>query len=404
MAIKHAIIIGGGISGVAAALALTKFNCFTCSVFEVRLEPATIGGAINLTPVALRYLELLGVLERLQGIGCEVKRIEVASLRTGKGLGNINFDSEKFKHRALRVMRQDLLQAMLATLEELGVEVQYGMSIDSVLEENETITATFKDGRTVEGDILLGCDGIHSAVRTLFVEPERKPQYTGVANAYGILDGADLHDTIPIESTTLFFGRFGSLLLSYVNTERTRLYLAAVMGTKDVGSREGWTIKGGDQATLKQDLLRRFSGTTLPSLETLLQRTDAITLYPVYRLSENGKWISGRMLLLGDAAHAMPPQGESVGLALEDVVLLSCILKHHDSKPVPELFQRYDDLRRPRINAAVKEANFGFETIKDRGWIGTIMMEWLTWIVLAWRATRKEEEFSFDVRDIDLGL
>lgn len=100
----------------------------------------------------------------------------------------------------------------------------------------------------------------------------------------------------------------------------------------------------------------------------------------------------------------MPPQGESVGLALEDVVLLSRILEHHEARPVEELFLRYDDLRRPRINAAVKEANFGFETIKDRGWVTTIIMEWLTWIVLAWRATRKEEEFIFDVRNIELGF
>jgi salicylate hydroxylase len=100
----------------------------------------------------------------------------------------------------------------------------------------------------------------------------------------------------------------------------------------------------------------------------------------------------------------MPPQGESVGLALEDVILFSRILGGHHLRPIEELFQYYDDLRRPRINAAVKEANFGFETIKERGWFGTIIMEWLTWIVLAWRASRKENEFSFDVRNIALEL
>ena len=98
----------------------------------------------------------------------------------------------------------------------------------------------------------------------------------------------------------------------------------------------------------------------------------------------------------------MPPQGESVGLALEDVVLLSRILEHHETRSVKELFQCYDRLRRPRINAAVKEANFGFETIKDRSWFTTVLMDWLTWIFLAWRAIRKEEEFAFDVRNIKL--
>jgi len=100
----------------------------------------------------------------------------------------------------------------------------------------------------------------------------------------------------------------------------------------------------------------------------------------------------------------MPPQGESVGLALEDVILLSRILEGHHTRPIQGLFQRFDDLRRPRINAAVKEANFGFETIKERGWFATIIMEWLTWIVLAWRASRKESEFSFDIRTLALEL
>ena len=100
----------------------------------------------------------------------------------------------------------------------------------------------------------------------------------------------------------------------------------------------------------------------------------------------------------------MPPQGESVGLALEDVVLLSRILEHHNTKSVTEMFKYYGQLRRPRINAAVKEANFGFETIKDRGWFTTVIMDWLTWAVLAWRAKRKEEEFAFDVRDMILSF
>lgn len=98
----------------------------------------------------------------------------------------------------------------------------------------------------------------------------------------------------------------------------------------------------------------------------------------------------------------MPPQGESVGLALEDVVLLSRIIQHHERMPIEQLFKHYDQLRRPRINAAVKEANFGFETIKDRSWFTTMLMDWFTWIFLWWRASRKEDEFAFDVRDISL--
>jgi salicylate hydroxylase len=67
-----------------------------------------------------------------------------------------------------------------------------------------------------------------------------------------------------------------------------------------------------------------------------------------------------------------------------------------------QLFQYYDDLRRPRIDAAVKEANFGFQTIQDRGWLATLIMEWLTWLFLLYRRSHREHELAFDVREIPL--
>ena len=303
-----AIIIGAGIAGVAAALALTQHNGLTSSIYEIRSEPGTIGGAVNLTPNALRYLDHLGVLSRLKPQGCEVNRIDILSLRTGKRLGMLNFDNlEKFKQRALRVMRHQLLQAMLDRLEELGVEVHYGMKLQSITEGGKKITATFEDGSKIEGDILLGCDGIHSAVRTKFIEPDRKPEYTGVSGAYCLLDASGLKAKIPIEATSLYTGRHGSMLLSYTDSAKTQLYVAAVMAAKDFGSREGWTVRGQDQEEMKTDFLRRFASPSLPFLEEVLGRADLLALYPVFRLSDTGIWTSGRMLLLGDAAHAVSP-------------------------------------------------------------------------------------------------
>ncbi|KAF2469980.1 FAD/NAD(P)-binding domain-containing protein [Lindgomyces ingoldianus] len=403
MPLNHAIIIGGGIAGAASALALTKCNDMTCSVFEIRSEPATIGGAINLTPNALRYLEYLGVLSRLKPKGCEVRFIDIISHRTGQSLGKLNFDNlPKFKHRAIRVVRNDLLQCMLETLREAGVEVQYGMRIDSVEEREQKIAATFENGTRIEGDILLGCDGVHSAIRRKFIQPDRIAEYTGVATAYGLLDATRLDNPVRIESSSLFSGQHGSAILSYTNLEKSRLFFAAAMAAEDLGSKEGWVLRGHDQEVLKEDLLRRFSSPAVPFLAEIIGITEHLTLYPVHRLSPNGVWSSGRVLLLGDAAHAMPPQGESAGFALEDAILLSRILEHHQSKSIAELFDRYEQLRRPRINAAVKEANLRFETIRDRGWLTTIIVEWMTWAFLSWTASRKEQEFAYDVRDLDL--
>lgn len=305
MPISRAIIIEGGISGVAAALALTKHNGITCSIFEIRPEPATIGGATGLTPKALRYLDDLGVLDRLQPRGCEVKKLEVMSHRTGKLLGVIDYDNlEKFKYHGLRVMRHQLQKTMLDTLKEISTEVQYGKKIASVTEEQNGIKATFEDGQTVEGDILLGCDGIHSDIRMKFVQPDRKPEYTGIANVYGFVNNNDLHHDVLIDTSSLYSGRHGSLLLTYIDPSKSSIYFAAVMRVEVEGSRKGWTVKGEERA-MKDNLIGRFSTPFLPFIQEILHKAEEFTLYPVYRLAENGVWKSGRMLLLGDAAHAV---------------------------------------------------------------------------------------------------
>lgn len=135
-------------------------------------------------------------------------------LRTGKKLGKIDFDNiEKFKYRALRTLRDTSLHAMLETLKEAGVHVQYGMKIASVAEGEDSIKAVFEDGTAVEGDMLLGCDGIHSAVRNKFVEPSRLPEYTGVASAYGLLDAdADLRKAVSFDASSLYTGPLGAPL------------------------------------------------------------------------------------------------------------------------------------------------------------------------------------------------
>ena len=98
----------------------------------------------------------------------------------------------------------------------------------------------------------------------------------------------------------------------------------------------------------------------------------------------------------------MPPQGESVGLALEDVVLFSRVMGQNETKATFQILSDYENLRKPRIDAAFKEANLRWETAKDRGWLMTVLLEWMTWMFLKWMSISKEKEFAFDVRDIKL--
>jgi 2-polyprenyl-6-methoxyphenol hydroxylase-like FAD-dependent oxidoreductase len=306
------IIIGGGIAGLSLALALHKINKIpltNISVHELRPTPQTIGGAVNLIPPALRYLAMLDVLPHLLPKVCEVPEIEIFSHRTGRKLAELSFDDvEKFKYRAVRAKRGDILDALTRTWLDLGGKIEYASRLCEIVEVDEIVRATFEDGRTEEADFLIGCDGIHSGVRMIYVQPERKPEYSGVAGAYGMLQvqpGEDIG--LPLNSTAMISSRRGAFMYSYCNKEKTELYVTAVMETKEVTGKEGWRVKSGDQTALKQEIEGRLGGTEGigQGIQKLVDRVEEWYLFPVYKLPPHGKWSRGRVLLLGDAAHAV---------------------------------------------------------------------------------------------------
>jgi 2-polyprenyl-6-methoxyphenol hydroxylase-like FAD-dependent oxidoreductase len=306
------IIIGGGIAGLTVALSLHKISKIPLSkisVHELRSTPQTIGGAVNLIPPALRYLATLDVLPHLAPKACEVPAIEIFSHRTGQKLAEVNFDDvEKFKYRAVRAKRGDILDALTHTWLELGGEITYASKICAVLEAIGVVQANFEDGHTEEADFLIGCDGIHSWVRTGYVQPERQPEYSGIAGAYGILQlqpGEEIG--LPLLSTSLISSRRGSLMYSYCDKEKTELYVAAVMETKEVEGKDGWRVKGGDQVALKKEVENRLGGENEvgQAIQKLVDRIEEWYLFPVYKIPPHGNWSRGRVLLLGDAAHAV---------------------------------------------------------------------------------------------------
>jgi len=308
------IIIGAGISGLSAAIALKQaLPSIDIKVYEIRAKPSTIGGAVNLTPNALRYLSSLNVLPRLESKACPVRNIEIISCRTGTQVGELSFDipgSDGFQ--ALRVKRSELLAALTDTWLDFGGEIIYDAKLSSI----ETTSAGSVEAKfTVNGasvtktpDLLLGCDGIHSFVRSSFVEPDRGEIYSGIATAYGITAVSEEDKpNLPFDATGFFSSRRGSLLMSYADREKTTLYMAAVMETQETSSREGWKVKGNDQDAVKKEILERFcqTGPLADKFKNVVEQVDDWFLYPVYKLPPGGVWSKDKVLLLGDAAHAV---------------------------------------------------------------------------------------------------
>ncbi|OAL53255.1 FAD/NAD(P)-binding domain-containing protein [Pyrenochaeta sp. DS3sAY3a] len=420
-------ILGGGIAGLTTALSLTKFSPPShpppsITIFEIRPEPATIGGAVNLTPNALRLLSHLGVLDeiRARNYGKECLAVEVFDLYTntkiaessfrgpeGKGLGSPPFT-------ALRITRGEALKGVLAAIAKApNITLVCGKKTVDIREDAETVTLTFESGETVTADLLIGCDGIHSVTRLKHVEPSRTSVYSGICNAFGFAQRRKQDDGqwVPthFETTAMNFGRRGVLLTSFHEPTLKEFYVGGLMQVPELVSRHGWKAAGADAEKTRNEMLERFEGAANPLIAQVIGDAEDLYLWPVFTLSKLGKWSTDRVMLIGDSAHAMPPQGESTGIVFEDGVLFArCVAKwmetrRGDGVPVKEAFDAYEKMRRGRIDKAFDESQSVVRTVQDTPWLGhKIKMNVIPWY-LWWTQPDRDKHFIEDVTTCELG-
>jgi len=345
MTINHIIILGAGPAGLATALAIVrqrrtasvpgtslelsagppnKALNLHITILELRAQAgAPLGGAVNLTPLALRYLDRIGAGVQIRRRGMRCSAIELLSLRTGRLLGRLWPDVD-----ALRVRRTVIVESLLETCAEDEnrdhINVRFGVKVCKIAEEESvdgqgSVVVTLESGETVKGDLLVGCDGIHSIARRRYVDPDRQIRYSGKAVAYGISHVEEAGKTAMVRSdgvaavadTTLISGRWGALMTTFADPAKDELHVACVMGVEapaeedEAQVREGWKTRGQDRQKVRDDVISRFSQGNVTGLLETVEGVQDWNLYPVYELGPGGHWIKGRVIIIGDAAHAV---------------------------------------------------------------------------------------------------
>jgi salicylate hydroxylase len=425
------IILGGGIAGLTTALSLTKYAPISfipkITIYEIRPEPATIGGAVNLTPNALRLLHHLGALQEIRAndYGADCHAVEVFDLYSGTKLAESSFRGPDGKglgdppFTALRITRGESLKGVLAAIAKHdNISLICGKKTISIKEDAATgVELTFEDGETVKCDVLIGCDGIHSVTRLTHVEPERKGVYSGICNAFGFAPRRRLSDgsfaPMHFETSGMNLGRRGMLLTSFHSPAKDSIYVGALMQVPEIASRDGWKAAGKDAEKVRSQILERYGGAKFEGVTQAIEDARDLYLWPVFTLSKGGKWATERVMLIGDAAHAMPPQGESTGIVFEDGVLFSrCLARWMEKRqdggegsdaPVKEAFDAYERLRRDRIDAAFDESQSVVKTVGDAGWAKHWVKTWVVPWYLWWTRAGREKHFVEDVTMCELG-
>ncbi|KAL4769112.1 hypothetical protein BDW60DRAFT_210349 [Aspergillus nidulans var. acristatus] len=333
MSTTNVSIIGAGLSGLALALALHQ-QSIVCTLYESRPAPLDIGGALMLSPNALRILDSIGVYARIKGQGYSFDKLYFRS-HDDKPVDSYDFGGEaKYGYPALRIYRRVLIRELSTLVEEAGIPIVYNKKFTRVLEETPyDVTFEFEDKTTATATVLVGADGIHSKVRK-YLYPDLEPIFTKAIGVNAAIptfqlklpEGYDLPVTIMNKD-------HGAFIIAPQQPDGSEVFIGRQKRAPEL-DREGWAALLNDKNWCIEYLRENIGDfpTVAQNAVSDLQ-TSKINLWPFYIVPKLERWSSqhSRVIILGDAAHAIPPSaGQGINQAFEDVFTFALVFKRTD--------------------------------------------------------------------------
>jgi salicylate hydroxylase len=361
----RAVVVGGGIGGIAAAVALARAG-IDVQVHEQAQQLAEVGAGVSLAPNGLRMLERLGVGEQVRRVGARYASAQLR-LPDGRAVRHELYQFALPGHN-VGIHRADLL-ALLAGQLPPGT-VRTGHRCTGFSQDNAGATVGFADGTTATADVVIGADGIHSVLQGFVVAPA-EPVFSGVVAYRGLVPRLREY---PAGTIRMWMGEGRHFLVFPVRAGQLLNYVGFVPSPTAV--RESWSASGDPVS-----LAAHFAG-----WDPVIGRVIAAISEPggsgfqwgMYDRMPLPRWSSGRLTLLGDAAHPMLPHlGQGVNQALEDAVVLATLLGASKSPAgVPRALAAYEGLRRDRtarVQLGSRRQGAGYDSsgnqLIDRRWI-----------------------------------
>ena len=341
-ATRTALVIGGGIAGPVTALALRRAGIQATVYEKYETSADGLGGILAIAPNGLDALGIAGV--DAEALGQPIQRMIIGD---GRGKRFAEFPGLPRLPATRVIWRSDLYRALQERLTEAGVRVEHGKRLVGVDETASGITARFADGTSARGDVLVGADGIRSRVRSL-IDPEALgPRYVGFLGFGGMaaVDG----DPRDADAMHFVFGK-RAFLGHWSLPQGGTLWFSNLPWPEPLTMAQAREVPAADW--LRE--LRGVHADDVPG-RALVENTPADQFFAFGAgeiLPAVPTWYRGRMVLVGDSAHApSSSSGQGASLALESAIQLARCLR--DIADPSAAFAAYERLRRPRVEKIV---------------------------------------------------
>lgn len=344
---KKVLIIGCGIAGPAMALFLQRAGMETV-IYESEKEASDYAGLfLNLARNGLRVLEELGIDSPIRTEGYEMEKMVMLNGKS-KLLGVIG--QESGEPQGYTIKRGILHKLVREEALRQGIPIEFSKRLKTIeIEGPEQVKAIFEDGTSATGNVLIGCDGIHSRTRSIILPDAPKPAYTGLVSYGGFAHSSTLPFKPGIQ--TMVFGR--KAFFGYLVKRSGEVYWFGNMNYPGTPTRKELLSIPQEEWRATVDRLHRDDPAPIP--EIVRATKGEIGVFPVYDIRTQPVWHKGPVVLIGDAIHATSPSaGQGASMALEDTVVLAQCMR--DIPDLERAFTTFRELRKGRVEQMVQYA------------------------------------------------
>ena len=361
---RHAIVVGAGIGGLACALALLRLG-WHVEVLEQAGEISEIGAGIQISPNGMRVLDDLGVTPVLEASLFEPEAIELRMSGSNRRIFRLPMKSvaiERWGGRYIQIHRADLQAALHRAVSATGGVVRTASRVTGYVREKDGASVYLDRDERQFAHLVVGADGIHSAIRAQLCGADRA-RFTGNVAWRITVPIAALGDQAPPPIGCIWAGEGKHAVTTRIKGGDVANFVGIV--EQSDWQEEGWRIKGSTAQALAD------FGDWDPVLRRMIEASSDLHRWALFDRAPLARWHDGPVVLLGDAAHPMvPSMAQGAVQALEDAAVLARSLEAHGD--VSMAAESYVNLRKPRVTAIQKRSLSNLNLFHKRGRLAQI--------------------------------